>query len=166
MDLSVAMATLPEYEGVKIIFTAQVADAYGCSVQNVTTNFRAHRAEFIAGVDYFFLEGAELKKFKATLAAKNSCYRPSNQTTNTYLWTQSGFEKLAKYLTTDEAKLANSALVFGYFQTAAPKSQKVLSEIETLPLREKIEVLNRYIFICQDSNLRDELIRAALNLLK
>ena len=160
MEMTFAAATLPEYEGVKILFTAQVADAYGCSVQNVTTIFRAHRAEFIAGVDYFYLDGQELKKFKATLAAKNNFYRPSNQTTNTYLWTESGFEKLAKYLTTDAAKLTHSALVFGYFQ----QSPKVEPQKNFFSPREKFEFLKECIKVCKDENLRDDLIRMAIKL--
>ena len=81
MEVSITAATLPEYEGVKIIFTTQIAQSFHCSPQNITANFRAHRADFIAGVDYFFLEGQKLKNFKADLAAKNISFYLSKQVT-------------------------------------------------------------------------------------
>ena len=108
-----------EYMGVKIVFTAQLSELFGCSTQNITTNFRAHRAEFVEGVDYFYLDGQELKNFKAVLSGKNYSYRPSKLVTNTYIWTESGVAKLSKIIGTDKAKLICTSLMFGYFQNTS-----------------------------------------------
>ena len=152
-----------EYMGVKIVFTAQLSELFGCSTQNITTNFRAHRAEFIEGVDYFYLDGQELKNFKAILSGKNYSYRPSNQVTNTYLWTESGVAKLSKIIGTDKAKLISTSLMFGYFQKAGEVKAEAQKNIFTAD--EKFEALVFLIDRCSDENLRNEMIKTAYKLL-
>jgi len=173
MEMTLTAATLPEYEGVKIAFTTQIADVFGCSVQNVTANFRAHRADFIAGVDYFYLDGQELKEFKATLTAKKFFLHSLKQVTNTYLWTQSGFEKLAKYFTTDTAKLTYSAALFGQFQSAeiSAKIPKLKNEpqknfLSAFSAHEKINCFLKIAELTTDLNLREDCLKTAYSLLK
>ena len=148
-----------EYMGVKIVFTAQLSELFGCSTQNITTNFRAHRAEFVEGVDYFYLDGQELKNFKAVLSGKNYSYRPSKLVTNTYIWMESGVAKLSKIIGTDKAKLICTSLMFGYFQNTSMQVAEQTAE-------DNFERLKFLIEHCTDSVLRNEMIKTAFKLLK
>ena len=155
------------YSGQKVLSTFQLAALLKCKRNNITDNFRNHKADFIEGVDYFFVAGDELKALRLKdKAAQTGMCAFSKYSTNTYLWTLSGVEKISKIIGTDEAKLFYISLKIGYFEmhdteiAPAPKT-----ETPQISPREKLEYLKFLILNCTDENLRDSLIKSALELL-
>ena len=150
-----------DYAGQKVLSTAQVAVLLKCKRNNITDNFRNHKADFIEGVDYFHVTGNELNALRqADKTALIGLCAFSKYSTNTYLWTESGVEKLAKIIGTDTAKLIYTSLKFGYFQPQKNFFPAVTTDFE------KLKLLEKWIDLCEDKKLRDDLIRIALNLLK
>lgn len=150
-----------DYAGQKVLSTIQLSVLLKCKRNNITDNFRNHKAEFVKGVDYFHVAGDELNALRqADKAAQNGLCAFSKYSTNTYLWTESGVEKLTKIIGTDAAKFIYASLKFGYFQPQKNFSPTLTDNFE------KLKLLEKWIDICKDENLRDDLIRIALNLLK
>ena len=155
------------FSGQKVLSTNQLAALFKCKRNNITDNFRNHKDEFIKDVDYFHPTGDEINALKqADKSVQNNLCVFSKYSTNAYLWTQSGVEKLAKYIGTDEAKLIYTSLVFGYFQ-----SEKQLNLFPQNPTPEfspiqKYDELKFLIAHCKDKNLRDDLIKMAIPLLQ
>ena len=119
-----------EYCGQKVLSTTQIAVIFKCKRNNITDNFRNNKANFTENVDYFHLIGEELNVIKqADSSAQNNLCAFSKYSTNTYLWTQSGVEKLAKSIGTNEAKLICSALKFGYFQSEKPAQMNLFPPV-------------------------------------
>ena len=63
-----------QYRSQFVLTTKQIADAYGCDISNIRHNFNQNKEQFIEGVHYFFLQGAELKKFKSYFADLQAAY--------------------------------------------------------------------------------------------
>ena len=53
-----------EWRGERVITTAQLAEVYGTSVDNVRVNFGNNKERFEEGKHYYLLEGEELRSFK------------------------------------------------------------------------------------------------------
>ena len=81
-----------DYNGVRVLTTEQLAQAYGCEPNNIKSNFNANKSHFEEGKHFFKLEGEDLKGFKdevrnSNLVGKNaSCL---------YLWTRRGASRHA-----------------------------------------------------------------------
>lgn len=54
-----------EYSNQRILTTEQIADSYGCKVQQIKQNFNNNKEHFVEGKPYFKLEGNDLKHFKS-----------------------------------------------------------------------------------------------------
>lgn len=179
-----------EYCGQKVLTTPQIAALLKCKRQNITDNFKNHKTDFVEGVDYFFLKSEEFRIFRQNLQANgfiqpqangfiqpqaNGFIQPQNcppfakGATNVYLWTESGFAKLAKFIGTNEAKLIYSSIVFGYFQNKQPQvtnftpPQIAAPKIRKTKFKENLtfEQLQFLIEHCTNEKLRDELIKRA-----
>ena len=107
-----------DYNGVRVLTTEQLAQAYGCEPNNIKSNFNANKSHFEEGKHFFKLEGEDLKGFKdevrnSNLVGKNaSCL---------YLWTRRGASRHSKMLGTDRAWEMFDALEENYFNPR-PKS--------------------------------------------
>lgn len=101
-----------DYNGVRVLTTEQLAQAYGCEPNNIKSNFNANKSHFEEGKHFFKLEGEDLKGFKdevrnSNLVGKNaSCL---------YLWTRRGASRHSKMLGTDRAWEMFDALEENYF---------------------------------------------------
>lgn len=101
-----------DYNGVRVLTTEQLAQAYGCEPNNIKSNFNANKSHFEEGKHFFKLEGEDLKGFKdevrnSILVGKNaSCL---------YLWTRRGASRHSKMLGTDRAWEMFDALEENYF---------------------------------------------------
>lgn len=84
-----------------VLTTAQLAEFYGCSVRNISDNFKRNENRFVVGKHFFCLEGDNLRKFRE-YSAKSGLVLSSN-TPRLYLWTERGAARHAKMLSTDEA---------------------------------------------------------------
>lgn len=108
-----------EYQGQLVITTAQLAEFYECTVENIRDNFRNNRDRFVETKHMFVLRGLELKNFKRELAknyplgglAESLRFAPT-----LYLWTKRGAARHAKMLNTDRAWEVFELLEDNYFE--------------------------------------------------
>lgn len=113
-----------EWNGERVITTAQLAEVYGTLVDNVKRNFNRNANKFKEGMHYYLLEGSELKDFKnqgttSPLVAKNSSHL--------YLWTRRGASRHCKILDTEKAWEQFDCLEEAYFNPKPVVSTEQLS---------------------------------------
>lgn len=101
-----------EYNGVLVLTTQQIADAYGTDVKILSNNFNRNKDRYIIGKHYICLEGDELKAFKGIHQNDESLLYASKL----YLWTKKGTFLHAKSLNTDTAWEVYDRLVDSYFE--------------------------------------------------
>ncbi|MGF9907915.1 ORF6C domain-containing protein [Brevibacillus porteri] len=101
-----------DYEGQRVLTTAQLAESYGTDNDNINDNFQNNVTRYKEGKHFFALKGDELKQFKASQKVSgNLKYAPV-----IYLWTEKGAWLHAKSLNTDEAWEAYEMLVDDYYR--------------------------------------------------
>lgn len=111
-----------EHEGIRVITTRQVAEAYGTTPKRVSNNFTAHKDRFTEGKHYFRLSGQDKADFLNRPEIEDSYSdRPeirdsSKKAKFLYLWTERGALLLAKSINTDIAWQAYERLVDFYFE--------------------------------------------------
>lgn len=107
-----------EYKGQVVITTAQLAEAYGTTSDNINNNFSQNSNRFEAGKHYILLTGEELRQFK-NLPVINGVV--AKNTSRLYLWTRRGASRHCKILGTDKAWEQFDYLEDNYFEKQ-PKS--------------------------------------------
>lgn len=100
-----------EYNGVLVLTTQQIAEAYGTSTDTVTKNFNRNKDRYVNGKHYISLEGAEKNDF----VDRGQFDRGLKNAKTLYLWTQKGAFLHAKSLNTDTAWEVYDRLVDSYF---------------------------------------------------
>lgn len=100
------------WKGQRVITTAQLADVYETSVDNVRVNFNNNKDRFQAGKHYFLLEGEALREFKHCV---NDIYAVKPSTRQLYLWTHRGASRHCKILDTEMAWEQFDKLEEAYF---------------------------------------------------
>lgn len=88
-----------EWKGQVVITTAQLAEVYETSPDNVKRNFNRNKDRFVKGKHYYLLEGAELQEFKNRVTDSPFVGKTANQL---YLWTRRGASRHCKILGTDK----------------------------------------------------------------
>lgn len=111
-----------EVEGIRVLTTSQLAEAYGTDTKIITKNFNRNSKRYTLGKHYIYLKDKELKEFKA----KRQIDVPPNVHT-LYLWTEKGALLHAKSLNTDKAWEVYDYLVDYYFRTRESVSNTALS---------------------------------------
>ena len=164
-----------EWRNERVVTTAQLADFYETSADNIRDNFRKNRDRFIDGKHFFKLEGDELKTFRDY----TEIFRIVNdRTPSLYLWTKRGAARHAKMLNTDRAWEVFEALEDNYFNRPAvavadPLANAILElaavEREKLTLARDnfamAQLLRDIASSSRDDVLRDKLIREATKIL-
>lgn len=89
-----------EYEGQVVITTAQLAEAYGTSTDNIKKNFNRNSDRFKEGKHYILLTGENLRLFKERVTESHLVPKTTSQL---YLWTRRGASRHCKILGTDKA---------------------------------------------------------------
>lgn len=102
-----------EHEGIRVLTTQQLADAYETSTDNIKMNFKRNRDRFVEGRDYYLLKGDELKEFKNLVT---DSYLVNKRTPQLYLWTERGANRHSKILDTDQAWQQFDVLEETYFK--------------------------------------------------
>lgn len=87
-----------EYNGMLVLTTQQIAEAYEANADLITKNFNRNKDRYVEGKHYICLKGDELRNFKANGQID---LLPSVNTL--YLWTKKGAFLHAKSLNTDTA---------------------------------------------------------------
>lgn len=101
-----------EWNGERVITTAQLAEVYGTDVNNVQNNFANNKERFKEETHYYLLTGEELKKFKNQV---NNIDLVAKKTSQLYLWTRRGASRHCKILDTDKAWQQFDCLEENYF---------------------------------------------------
>jgi hypothetical protein len=104
------------YNGVPVMTTEMLAQAYGTEVKNIQMNFSRNSERFTEGTHFFKVAGAELKALKDSPTMSGSV---DPRTPSLILWTEKGAARHAKILDTDEAWAVYEKLEDTYF--AAPR---------------------------------------------
>ena len=102
-----------EIEGIKVLTTKQIAEAYGVKPDIIGYNFRYNKERYVEGKHYIMLEGQVLREFKATNV---EIQRSLPKISKSYLWTEKGALLHAKSLNTDKAWQVYDFLVDFYFR--------------------------------------------------
>ena len=102
-----------EIEGIKVLTTKQIAEAYGVKPDIIGYNFRYNKERYVEGKHYIMLEGQVLREFKATNV---EIQRSLPKISKLYLWTEKGGLLHAKSLNTDKAWQVYDFLVDFYFR--------------------------------------------------
>ena len=89
-----------EYRGQLVLTTAQLAEFYGTTEKNLSSNFKNNEDRFVEGKHFFKLEGDELRNF--VNYSKNFGLVQKN-TPRLYLWTKRGCARHGKSVGTDKA---------------------------------------------------------------
>lgn len=96
----IAKQPLVAWNGQTVITTAQLADVYGTTTDNINNNFGRNKERFTAGKHFILLEGEELREFKNCPSFSGVVGKTTRQL---YLWTRRGASRHCKILGTDKA---------------------------------------------------------------
>lgn len=149
-----------EWNGQIVITTAQLAEVYETSADNVKRNFNRNKDRFEAGKHFFLLEGSELQEFKNRVTESPLV---SKNTRQLYLWTRRGASRHCKILGTDKAWEQFDYLEDNYFDRAEkkpPQTTMELLELHYQALKEVDEKVNKADerISALDKKLQDELM--------
>lgn len=87
-----------DYNGVRVLTTEQLAQAYECETVQISQNFLNNKDHFKEGKHFFKLEGDALKN----LRLENIELQISPKARCLYLWTRRGASRHSKIASTDE----------------------------------------------------------------
>lgn len=111
-----------EWNNERVITTAQLAEVYDASEQQVQQNFNNHQDNFIEGKHYMILRGEELKAFKRFFDDIEAATGVSKFASQLYLWTRRGANRHCKILDTDKAWEQFDAMEEAYFNPVNEKA--------------------------------------------
>lgn len=103
-----------EQNGQRVLTTAQLAESYGTTADEISINFHRNKARFIESKHFHLLTGEPLRELKRNFANCNLAI-PKN-VNKLYLWTERGALLHAKSLNTDKAWEVYDFLVEHYFR--------------------------------------------------
>ena len=112
-----------EHEGIRVLTTKQLAEAYETTETNIKTNFNRNKERFIEGRDYYLLKSAELKEFKNYVTDSNLV---DSRAPQLYLWTERGASRHSKILDTDMAWKQFDILEETYFKVKSMSAMQLL----------------------------------------
>ena len=121
-----------EYNGIYVLTTQQISEAYGTDTKVITNNFSRNKDRYVEGKHYICLTGDDLRDYRAK--HQNEVLPNANKL---YLWTQKGTFLHAKSLNTDTAWEVYDRLVDNYFD------RKDTSMIDTSKLSPELQLFNQ-----------------------
>ena len=114
-----------EYADQRVLTTAQFAEAYGCTTEQIKVNFHNNKNRFVEGKHFFKVDGEAL----GDLRGKNINLQISPMTRVLYLWTERGASRHSKMLGTDMAWEVYDQLEETYFNV---RPQPILDPLKIL----------------------------------
>lgn len=100
-----------EYQGIRVLTTQQLAEAYGTTEKAISNNFNRNKDKYTEGKHFICLTGNDLREFKG----KSSNLGFATNANRIYLWTKKGAFLHAKSLNTDTAWEVYDRLIDSYF---------------------------------------------------
>lgn len=102
-----------EQDGIRVLTSKQLAEAYNTTTERIKQNFQANRSRYVEQKHYICLSKNALREFK-NRGGNSSLV--SNRANILYLWTEKGALLHAKSLNTDKAWEVYDYLVDFYFR--------------------------------------------------
>jgi hypothetical protein len=99
-----------EYNGVRVIMTAQLAELYDTTNKIISYNFNSNKDKYVDTIHYFMLDGEEAKEFRKSHGL------PKSPQASLYLWTETGALFHAKSIKNERAWFVYQELVNAYFR--------------------------------------------------
>lgn len=127
-----------EHHDMRVLTTAQLADAFHTSAKIVARNFQRNQDRYTPGEHYFSLSGEDLKQFKVSRQHDASLKYVSVL----YLWTEKGAWLHAKSLNSNQAWSAYQMLIDSYYKLTKSLGSKGSDKL-TLTLSDWESVKNR-----------------------
>lgn len=121
--------SVTEYEGIRVLTSKQLAEAYGTTPDVIGYNYRYNRERYKEGKHYIMLEKQALREYKITNV---EIQRSLPKISKLYLWTEKGALLHAKSLNTDKAWEVYDYLVDFYFRV---KEKPVVKETKLEPVK-------------------------------
>lgn len=84
-----------EWNGERVVTTAQLAELYETDIDNIQKNFKRNINRFEEGKHFYALKGLELQDFKNH---PTNCRLVNSHSSCLYLWTQRGASRHSKML--------------------------------------------------------------------
>lgn len=131
-----------------VLTTAQIAEAYKCSVKNISDNFNRVKEYFEEGIHYFCLDGMQIEKFR--LYSEKIGMQISPMTRKLYLWTYQGCVRHCKILNTAEAWAVFDELEQFYFNQKPVAAPSPVVE----PAAEKPDLARVYLLLLSDGTVQ------------
>lgn len=130
-----------EHQDMRVLTTAQLADAFDTNTKIVTRNFQRNQDRYIPNEHYFSLSGEDLKAFKASRQNDDSLKYVSVL----YLWTEKGAWLHAKSLNSDRAWEAFNMLVENYYSLTSRliEQQQMVPETKAIDHKQIIQIESR-----------------------
>lgn len=113
------------YKGQIVITTNQLAESYETDAKNISNNFNRNKGKFKEKNHYIFLQGDELREFKAIHHLDESLKYASQL----YLWTHKGASRHCKILDTDKAWEQFDILEENYFENKSKNQPQCMEDI-------------------------------------
>ena len=117
-----------DYSNQRVLTTAQVAEAYETSVNNIKKNFNANKEQFTEGTHYFKVTGEALKRLQVTAGY----LQISSKARSLLLWTEHGALLHCKMINTDAAWKVFQDLSNFYFAHRNDDTDALKAEIAAL----------------------------------
>lgn len=127
-----------EWNGQIVITTAQLAEVYETSSDNIKKNFNRNSDRFKNGIHYILLTGQDLKAFKDQVTESHLVAKGTSQL---YLWTERGANRHCKILGTDKAWEQFDNLEETYFRV----KQDVIDRAQLSPQTQALMALTESI---------------------
>lgn len=125
-----------EVQGMRVLTTKQIAEAYETDTNTVGHNFRRNKEKYTLGKHYLEIQGEELKELKS----RGQIVPSLKQVKHLYLWTEKGALLHAKSINTDKAWEVYENLVDFYFRVKDASWQQASEEkAEIVPVQVKVE---------------------------
>ena len=127
-----------EHEGIKVLTTKQLADAYETTENNIIQNFKRNKSRFEIGKDYYCLKGSELREFKNLMT---DSHLVNSRAPQLILWTERGANRHSKILDTDKAWQQFDVLEETYFKVKSMSAMQILKlqNAALMEVDEKVE---------------------------
>jgi hypothetical protein len=131
-----------EYEGRRVLTTAQIAQSYGTESKIINQNFNRNKERYTEGKHYYSLAGKDKENLLCELQIEVS----KKDHSILYLWTEKGAWLHAKSLNTDKAWNAYELLVDDYYRIKEQVQTKLLPTTykeALLALVEQVEITEK-----------------------
>ncbi|MGN0506652.1 MAG: ORF6N domain-containing protein [Lachnospiraceae bacterium] len=123
-----------EVQGIRVLTTRQLANAYDTTLSSINNNFSRNKKRYIIGKHYIPIEGEELKQLRSSHQIDGEL----KGVPKAYLWTEKGALLHAKSLNTDKAWEVYDYLVDFYFrakeETLLPAATQKALKAPKLPV--------------------------------